>query len=73
MKINGNRLARDFNYVNSQSATELGCTRLSYSLEDMKVRKYIIDELKKIGTQISVDSVGNIRAKYNPANLSTKS
>lgn len=73
MKINDNRLARDFNYVNSQSATELGCTRLSYSLEDLKVRKYIIDELKKIGAQISVDSVGNIRAKFNPANLSTKS
>lgn len=73
MKINDNRLAKDFNYVNSQSATELGCTRLSYSLEDLKVRKYIIDELKKIGAQISVDSVGNIRAKFNPANLSTKS
>lgn len=73
MKINDNRFAQDFNYVTSQSATELGCTRLSYSSEDMMVREYITDELKELGAQISVDSVGNIRAKYNPANLSTKS
>jgi len=73
LKINDSRLARNFEFVNSQSATELGCTRLSYSSEDLKVREYITNELKALGAQISVDSVGNIRAKYNPANLSTKS
>lgn len=73
MKINDSRLARDFEFVNSQSATELGCTRLSYSAEDLKVREYITNELKALGAHISVDSVGNIRAKYNPDNLNTKS
>jgi hydantoinase/carbamoylase family amidase len=73
LKINDSRLARDFEFVNNQSATELGCTRMSYSSEDLKVRDYITNELKALGAQISVDSVGNIRAKYNPDNLSTKS
>ncbi len=73
MKINDKRLANDFNYITSQSSTELGCTRLSYSSEDLKVREYITEELKNIGAEITVDSVGNIRAKYNPANLDTKS
>lgn len=73
MVVNENRLARDFQFITSQSSTELGCTRLSYSLEDLKVRKYIIEELNEIGAEVKVDSVGNIRAKYNPANLTSKS
>lgn len=73
MVVNDNRIARDFQYITSQSSTELGCTRLSYSIEDLKVRKYIIDELNEIGAAVSIDSVGNIRAMYNPKNLTTKS
>ncbi len=71
--VNENRLAHDFQYITSKSATELGCTRLSYSSEDLEVRKFIIEQLKEIGVEASLDSVGNIRAKYNPDNLTTKS
>lgn len=73
MNINENRIARYFNYICSQSSTELGCTRLSYSKEDILVRQFIIDELNQIGADVKIDSVGNIRAVYNPDKLNTKS
>ncbi|MGD9569199.1 MAG: M20 family metallo-hydrolase [Sedimentibacter sp.] len=73
MNINENRIARYFNYICSQSSTELGCTRLSYSNEDLLARQFIIDELNQIGADVKIDSVGNIRAVYNPDKLNTKS
>lgn len=73
MKVNEDRIANYFNYITNQSSTDVGCTRLSYSIEDLKVRMYIMDELKSIGAEVKIDSVGNIRAKYNPDNLKTKS
>lgn len=73
MNINENRIARYFNYICSLSSTELGCTRLSYSNEDLLARQFIIDELNQIGADVKIDSVGNIRAVYNPDKLNTKS
>ncbi len=72
MKINLDRLENDFNYINSISSTSIGCTRLSYSKEDKKVREYIIKELEMLNAQISIDSVGNIRAKFNPNKSDSK-
>jgi hydantoinase/carbamoylase family amidase len=72
LKINLDRLENDFNYINSISSTSIGCTRLSYSKEDKKVREYIIKELEMLNAQINIDSVGNIRAKFNPNKLNNK-
>ncbi len=66
MIINKKRMKKDFDYITSISATETGCTRLSYSDEDRQVRDYIEAGLEEIGAEILIDSVGNIRAKYNP-------
>lgn len=73
MKINRGRIEKDFKIITSISSTKLGCTRLSYSKEDKEVRKYLKEQLLEIGADYREDSVGNIRAKYNPKGLTTKS
>lgn len=73
MKINRGRIEKDFKKITSISSTKLGCTRLSYSKEDKEVRKYLKEQLLEIGADYREDSVGNIRAKYNPKGLTTKS
>lgn len=62
--INAQRLKRDFERINGLSATDIGCTRLSYSDEDQKAREYILTQLEEIGVTAAVDSVGNLRARY---------
>lgn len=37
-----------------------GCTRFSYSKEDMEAKAYLTEEFGKIGMSVSVDSVGNL-------------
>lgn len=73
MNISKERLERDFSNILSFSASDLGYTRLSYSEEDEETREYLKKQLKEIGTDYKEDSLGNIRAKYNPENLKTKS
>lgn len=41
-----------------------GCTRHSYSKEDLKAREYILDRCNELNLDISVDGVGNIRARF---------
>lgn len=73
MNINKERIENDFSKILRISSTEFGCTRLSYSKEDKKVRKYLEGQLLNIGADYREDSVGNIRAMYNPDKLITKS
>lgn len=42
-----------------------GITRFSYSVEDLDARKYLHDIMDDLGLLISVDAVGNIRARLN--------
>lgn len=67
------KLQENFDRVTEISATDIGCTRFSYSEEDLKVRERLMAEMRDMGMEISVDFVGNIRGKYNPGALETKS
>lgn len=73
MEINRKRIEGDFARILGFSSTDVGYTRLSYSKEDKEVRTYLKGELLKIGADYKEDSVGNIRAKFNPDGLKTKS
>lgn len=73
MKINGYRLQENFDTITSISATDTGCTRLSYSHEDQEVREILIKKMIALGLAISVDGVGNIRGKYVSQNAKGKS
>lgn len=58
------RIKRDILKLSEFTATPgLGCTRFSYSEEDRKAKDYLIEEFKRLGLKISVDAVGNIRAR----------
>jgi len=73
LEINHENLKFNFNRIVEITSTDIGCTRLSYSKEDFKVRKILTEEMNLLGMEISVDFVGNIRGKYNPDNLESKS
>lgn len=65
MEANLERLMKDIETVASFNSTPgNGYTRFSYSEEDRKARNYLIEQMKQIGLSISVDAVGNIRARY---------
>lgn len=63
------RIINDLKIINSFNSTPgKGNTRFSFSREDKLARQYLINEMKTLGLEISVDGVGNIRGKYNPMN-----
>lgn len=67
------RIANDIDNITKITATpHMGCTRLSYSEEDKRVREYLLSEMKYLGLSIRVDGVGNIRAKYETKENSNK-
>ena len=69
MEANIERIKNDIDIVTSFNRTPgNGCTRFSYSEEDRKAREYLINEMKKLGLEVKIDGVGNIRGKYNPMN-----
>lgn len=69
METNIERIKNDIDIVTSFNRTPgNGCTRFSYSEEDRKAREYLINEMKKLGLEVRIDGVGNIRGKYNPMN-----
>lgn len=69
MEANIERIKNDIDIVTSFNRTPgNGCTRFSYSEEDRKAREYLINEMKKLGLEVRIDGVGNIRGKYNPMN-----
>lgn len=64
MKINLNRVLQDMDVINAFGVDEKGgCNRLSYSAEDTQARTYLLSELAKLDALITIDPVGNIRAK----------
>src|SRR6056297_2692955 len=64
MKTNLDRIKKDIEYISKFNTTPgEGTTRFSYTKEDRKVREYLKKEMKKIGLQITVDPIGNIRGK----------
>src|SRR6056297_68647 len=64
MKTNLERIRNDIQYISKFNTTSGdGTTRFSYTEEDKKVREYLIKEMKKIGLNIIVDAIGNIRGK----------
>lgn len=64
MHIDISRLARDLESIAAFTATPgPGCTRLSYTPEYGKAREYLLTELDKLGLIVTIDGVGNIRAR----------
>lgn len=65
METNIERVRRDVEAICQFNSTPgKGYTRFSYSLEDAKAREYLIGEFNKIGLKVTVDGVGNIRARF---------
>ncbi len=62
--INMARVERDIEKLSEFNATPGdGITRLTYSEEDDRARKYIINEMKNFDLNIEVDGIGNIVGK----------
>ena len=68
--VNINRIKADIENIGKFNLTPgEGCTRFSFTQEDSLAREYLINEMKKIGLQITVDAVGNIRGKLEGQRL----
>lgn len=62
MKINIHRIMNDVEKLNAFNSTpERGCTRYSYSKEDLLAREYLMNQMKEAGFEVSVDNIGNIK------------
>lgn len=58
------RISRDIENIARITATPgEGRTSFSYSEQDSRIRKYLIDQFDSLGLKVSVDGVGNVRAK----------
>lgn len=69
-EINLERLKTDMAHINQFNNTPgNGVTRFSFSKEDREAREYLLDIFKELGLLVTIDGIGNIRAKYNPNNL----
>lgn len=69
MEVSIERIKKDIEALSNYNSTPgIGYTRFSYSKEDRQAKDYLIDEMKKLAMQITVDGIGNIRAKYNSSN-----
>lgn len=69
MKVDINRIRDDIENIANITATPgNGCSRFSYSQEDKKARDYLLNEMTKLGLDIKIDGVGNIRATYANGN-----
>jgi hydantoinase/carbamoylase family amidase len=49
-----------------------GFTRFSYSEEDRMARKYLIEEMERLGLTVKIDSVGNIRGRLEGVDNNAK-
>ena len=62
MEINIHRVMEGLKKLSEFNSTpEKGCTRYSYSKEDLLARKYLINQMKEAGFEVSVDNIGNIK------------
>ncbi len=74
MKVNIERIRNDIEQIGRFNQTpEKGCTRFSFTNEDKLAKKYLINEMKKIGLDVIIDPIGNIRGKLEGANPATPS
>ncbi|MBF8982350.1 Zn-dependent hydrolase [Lutibacter sp. B2] len=66
MNANYDRIKKDIEEFRKYTSTpDRGCTRFPYTKEDFDARNYIINEMKKIGLNIHIDAIGNIRARLD--------
>ncbi|NLA27971.1 MAG: Zn-dependent hydrolase, partial [Firmicutes bacterium] len=64
METSLERIRRDMLNISRFNATpHKGCTRFSYSEEDRKAKEYLIEEFNRLGLKVSIDAIGNIRAR----------
>ncbi len=70
METNLERIIHDIEKINEHSSdSNNGYTRFSYSNEDRLAKEYIISEMKKMGLDVVVDAIGNIRGRYNGSDI----
>jgi allantoate deiminase len=74
MKTNLERIKRDIENLSNFNATPgKGLTRFSFTKEDMQVREYLKEELKKLDVEIYEDAASTIFAKRKGADNSLPS
>lgn len=59
-KANVERIKAWIQHIDTFKTEGAGTTRLSLSSEEMECRRYIMEEMEKLGLEITVDAVGNI-------------
>ena len=66
MESKQDRLKHEIEYLGKLTSTSgEGCTRFSYSKEDKKAREYLHKIFEELNLEVSVDGIGNIRAKFH--------
>ena len=74
MNVQIKRIKKDIETINSFNATpERGITRLTFSKEYGEARSYIVDELKRIGANVSTTLGGNLRGRLAGSEKGTPS
>lgn len=65
VETNLERIIHDIEKINEyNSDLNNGYTRFSYTKEDKLAKEYIISEMKKVGLDVIIDAIGNIRGRY---------
>ncbi|MCR1954243.1 M20 family metallo-hydrolase [Clostridioides mangenotii] len=63
MKVNISRLQNTIEKIGQfNSSPGKGCSRFSFSKEDLDLKEYLIKEFNLLGMETRVDSIGNIRS-----------
>ncbi|OGQ73377.1 MAG: hypothetical protein A3G40_08070 [Deltaproteobacteria bacterium RIFCSPLOWO2_12_FULL_57_22] len=69
IKINSERLIRDFNTVSRIGIGEHGSvTRLVFSVKELRARQLLIHLMHQAGLEIQIDRIGNIFGRHDGAN-----
>jgi len=59
-----NRIIKEIELFSDFNSTpEKGVTRFSYSDADKEAKNYLIQQFESLDLEVSIDAVGNIRAK----------
>lgn len=65
METNLLRIKQTIIDLSKFNSSELpGISRFSYSRDDLKVRKYLMDICNELGLKVRIDAVGNVFARY---------
>ena len=64
METNFSRIKETITDMSKFNSQGPGISRFSYSSDDLKARKYLLDICESIGLKVRVDAVGNIFARY---------